>query len=82
MIKSPLEGEGSETSQVEQSTRDLAEVDEGSKAEFAHLLAHLDREAPDLALVVRTWTDLASPLRAAVLAIVRSSAAPEGTRER
>jgi hypothetical protein len=38
------------------------------------LLGVLDRESPDLALVVRSWQRLSDPLRAAVLAIVRTPA--------
>lgn len=77
-ILSPTDAAQSEPSQRGDSTTDTVDAACDATQQLGVLLGVLDRDAPDLAAVVRAWPALAEPLRAAVRALVDSAGAKRG----
>lgn len=54
-------------------TRDYTTTSGNDKENSADYLALLERESPDLALLVRRWDSLPEAVRAGIVAMVRAS---------
>jgi hypothetical protein len=53
------------------------ELHASGESDLAACLAGLERESADLALIVRSWGRLAAPIRAGLVALVRSAVSTE-----